>query len=65
MDLLNVEQLAQKTGESVSTWRKRLALRVIPVVKLGTNVRVRQQDLERWIDERRVEPSETACQSPR
>ena len=53
--LLTAEQLAQRTNESVFTWRKRMSQRRIPVVKLGTNVRVREEDLEKWILERRVE----------
>jgi len=32
-----------------------MSQRLIPVVKLGTNVRVREEDLEKWILERRVE----------
>jgi len=55
MTLLTAKQLAQRTNESIFTWRKRMSQRLIPVVKLGTNVRVREEDLEKWILERRLE----------
>jgi len=51
--------LSKATNESVSVWRKRIFLRDISYVKLGNNVRVKQEDLERWVEERRVETATT------
>ncbi len=48
-ELLTITDLQRLTGESESTWRKRLGRREIPYIKLGTNVRVRRRDLECWL----------------
>jgi predicted DNA-binding transcriptional regulator AlpA len=54
--LLHAEEIAEITGLSVETlaqWRSQR--RGIPFVKLSRNcVRYRQQDLDRWLDERIV-----------
>jgi predicted DNA-binding transcriptional regulator AlpA len=54
--LLNAEDIAEITGLSVETlaqWRSQC--KGIPFVKLSRNcVRYRQQDLDRWLDERIV-----------
>lgn len=53
-ELLAVPELARKTGESISVWRKRIFRREVPFVKLGRNVRVRREDLENWLEARLV-----------
>ena len=55
MELFTVEQLSETTNESVAVWRKRILHKEIPYVKCGGNVRVKEEDLKRWVDERRVE----------
>jgi len=53
-EFLTVGQLERLTNETESCWRKRLARREIPYVRLGTNVRIRRQDFENWIEARTV-----------
>ena len=46
-ELLSVRDLMDFSGESEACWRKRLAKGEIPYIKLGENVRVRREDLNR------------------
>lgn len=47
--LYTVGQAAEYTGESIATWRRRILLRQISVVKLGANVRIRKLDLDAFV----------------
>ena len=53
-EFLSIADLQKMTGESESAWRKRLGRRELPFLKLGGNVRVRREDLEKWLAERTV-----------
>jgi hypothetical protein len=55
--LLSITQLTNISGESESCWRKRLARRELPFLRLGVNVRVRKSDLDSWFAERTITPS--------
>jgi len=59
-NLLTVADLMRLTRESESMWRKRLGRREIPYLRLGANVRVRREDLDRWFAERTVPRRERA-----
>lgn len=52
--LLSIAQLMNISGESESCWRKRLARKEIPFLRLGANVRVRKSDLDSWFAERTI-----------
>jgi excisionase family DNA binding protein len=56
MAMLNVVQLEQATGGSVSrhTWRAWIRQGKIAVVRLGRRVMVRDEDLQRFIEENRI-----------
>ena len=47
--LLSIAEVATRTSTSQSFWRKQLARRVIPVVRVGRCVRIRQSDLDAWL----------------
>ncbi len=49
--LLTVFELEQLTGRKVSTWRKAISEKRIPVVRLGRSVRVPIEAVQRMIDE--------------
>ena len=53
-ELLSIDDLRQLSGESESCWRKRLGRREIPFIRLGANIRVRREDLDRWLAERTI-----------
>jgi excisionase family DNA binding protein len=53
-ELLSVRDLQELSNESEACWRKRLAKGELPYIKLGENVRVRREDLERWLESRTV-----------
>lgn len=50
----SVPDLARETGESEAAWRKRVWLKQIPYVKCGSNVRIKREDFEAWLEARRV-----------
>jgi len=52
--LFSFEEIQQLTGIRVPTLRAWAARRVFPVVRLGRRVKVRESDLQRFIDERIV-----------
>ncbi len=47
--LLSLSDVATRTATSVAFWRKLVARRAIPVVRIGSRVRVRETDLEVWL----------------
>lgn len=53
-DLLTIEEAASILSMSISTLRKWVARRVIPVVKFGSGrkslVRIRKKDLDKWVE---------------
>ena len=56
--LLTVYELEEMTGRKVSTWRKAIAQRRIPVVRIGRSVRVPAEYLERLIEQGWRDPVE-------
>jgi excisionase family DNA binding protein len=54
--LLNVEQVAQMLGLSVSTIRKWVLIRYIPYRKIGKAVRFSASEIQGWIKKRSVVP---------
>ena len=59
-ELLTVLQLMRLTAESESCWRKRLGKRELEFIRVGSNVRVRRSEFERWLGERTVVRRERA-----
>ena len=51
---LSVLDLQELSNESEATWRKRLGRREIPFIKLRENVRIRREDLDRWLESKTV-----------
>lgn len=49
--LLTVFDLENLTGRKVSTWRKAIAERKIPVVRIGRSVRVPYEVVQRLIED--------------
>ncbi len=49
--LLTLAELQAKTGKKVSTWRKAIAEKKIPYVRLGRSIRVPQEFLDRLIED--------------
>ena len=47
--LLTVAELASRSGTSRAAWRKWIAERRVPVVKVGRCVRVRESDFEQFL----------------
>jgi excisionase family DNA binding protein len=56
--LLNVGQVAQMLGLSVSTIRKWVLIRYIPYRKIGKAVRFSASEIQEWIKKRCVVPLE-------
>ena len=52
LKLISIRQAAELTGVSVRFWRKRVADRSLPVVKVGRLVRFRPEDFERYLTSR-------------
>ncbi len=48
-ELLSVDRLRRITDESERIWRRRIARGELPIVRLGSNVRIRRQDFELWL----------------
>ncbi len=63
-EFLTVSEIAKLTHTSAAVWRKRIWRRGICFVKLGRSVRVRREDLDRWIAER-VVPAAPAERRPK
>ena len=55
-NLLTVEEVAKRLGLKKSTIYKYTSARKIPFVKLASSVRIKESDLERWVDEQRIVP---------
>jgi excisionase family DNA binding protein len=48
--LLDLQECAERTGTTIRWWRRAVAERRIPVVRLGRLVRVADHDLEAFIE---------------
>jgi excisionase family DNA binding protein len=56
-ELLNYEGAAQYLGLSPLTLRRYVSYRLVPYLKLGPSaVRFIAEDLDRWLESRKVEP---------
>lgn len=53
--LISVEQLADELGVSVRYVRRITAERRIPYVKVGHLVRFQRDEVQRWVEENRVD----------
>ncbi len=56
--LLDITQLAERLGVSERFVRRLVEERRIPFLKIGKYVRFEQADVDRWVADRRVEPSD-------
>ena len=56
--LLRLRECAERSGNSIATWRAWIAQRKIPYHKLGRSVRVSERDLEALIQAARVSARE-------
>ena len=54
-ELLSPSEVAEEYGMTESYWRKQIFHRTIPVVKMGKSVRLRREDVERFIEENKIE----------
>ena len=54
--LLTARELAAVLGVSVFTIRKWVCAKAIPFTKLGAACRFNPDDVERWLEDRRVDP---------
>ena len=54
--LLTSEQCEEMTGRKISTWRKAIAQRTIPFVRLGRSIRVPLEYIKTLIEEGWREP---------
>jgi len=54
--LLTLQQCEEMTGRKISTWRKAIAQRTIPFVRLGRSIRVPLEYIQALIDEGWREP---------
>ena len=52
--LLTLRECAERTGNTVSTWRSWILHRRVPYYKIRRSVRVAEADLERLIEQARV-----------
>ena len=55
--LLNVDDIAERINLSPRTVAKLLTARVMPVVKLGRRILVREEDLVAYVDAHLLEPA--------
>lgn len=52
--MFSFEELERLTGIKVATWRVWAGRRLFPIVRLGRRVKVRESDLQHFIDARVV-----------
>ncbi|GJL67838.1 MAG: hypothetical protein NPIRA06_04730 [Nitrospirales bacterium] len=58
--LLSLAECEVKTGRKVPTWRKAIARRQVPFVRIGRNVRIPEEYIEKLIAEGWYEPVQEA-----
>jgi len=54
--LLTVDEVAKVLSVKKSTVYQWVHLRLIPHIKVGRFVRFKEEDIERWLKERKVKP---------
>ena len=55
--LLNINEAAELLGLAKVTLYRYASMKMLPTVKLGDRLLFKQSDLEKWVDEHRVEPN--------
>ena len=56
LDLLSITEVCQELGMGKSWVYRRIQSGEIPSVKLGRNIKVRREDLERYLEDQRYQP---------
>lgn len=56
VNLLTVEEVAKRLGLKKSTIYKYTSSKRIPFIKLAASVRVKESDLEDWVNAQRIKP---------
>ena len=54
-ELLTVKEVSEHYGMTISYWRKQIFNRIIPIVKMGKSVRLKRADIERFIEDNKIE----------
>ena len=54
-ELLTVKEVSKYYGMTESYWRKQIFNRTIPIVKMGKSVRLKRADIERFIEDNKIE----------
>jgi len=55
--LLNINEAAAVLGLAKATLYRYASMKMLPTVKLGDRLLFKQSDLEKWIDDHRIEPN--------
>ena len=55
-NLLTVEEVVKRLGLKKSTIYKYTSSRRIPFIKLSASVRIKEADLENWVNAQRIKP---------
>lgn len=59
-DLLSIPEVCQELGMGKSWVYRRLKSGEIPSIKLGHNIKIKREDLERYLESQRYQPSSEA-----
>ena len=51
---LTLRECAERTGNRESTWRAWVLRRKVPFYRIGRSIRVKEADLQEWIERGRV-----------
>ena len=54
-ELLTPRETAEEFGMTESYWRKQIFNKTIPIVKMGKSVRLKRADIERFIEDNKIE----------
>ncbi len=57
LELLSIPEVCQELGMGKSWVYRRIQSGEIPSVKLGRSIKVKREDLERYLEDRRYQPS--------
>ena len=60
LDLLSIPEACQELGMGKSWVYRRLKSGEIPSIKLGHNIKIKREDLERYLESQRYQPSSEA-----
>jgi excisionase family DNA binding protein len=55
--LLNINEASELLGLAKATLYRYASMRMVPAIKLGDRLLFKQSDLEKWIDDHRIEPN--------